>query len=139
MLLELSAAEEAGVSLDVGFADELDCDGLTTLELEPGGTITDELELEALELGATEELEPGFRAIALELLPPSTTWLDEETCVGANGVAESSPQPISMATALAAHKELNKRFFIIFLFTPRLKLDFIARKGTKKSFLKAIM
>ena len=65
-LLELSTAEEPGIALDVGFTDELDRDGLTTLELEPGtGAIALELEsgldgttLEELESGL-EPLEPG--------------------------------------------------------------------------------
>jgi hypothetical protein len=58
-LLELSTAEEPGVALDAGFTDELDRDGLTTLELEPGtGAIALELEsgLEPLEPGTIAEL-----------------------------------------------------------------------------------
>jgi hypothetical protein len=91
--------------------------------------------LEVLDPGTTAELKPGFEAVALELSPFKIT-LDEEASVGAIGVEESSPQPKNTATAPAASKEHNKRFFIFFLFTLSIKLDFIARKGTKKSFLK---
>jgi hypothetical protein len=57
----------------------------------------------------------------------------------AGKATDSSEQALNIAQAPAANKELSKTFFIIFLFTPRLKLDFIPTKGTKKSFLKAVM
>jgi hypothetical protein len=97
--------------------------------------------LEPLEPRITEELEPQlFVPPALELLSPFEAKLDEEAAeIGVIGDGESSEQALYIATAPTASKELNKRFFIIFLSIPRLKLDFIARKGTKKSFLKADM
>ena len=152
MLLELSTAADAGVSLDVGLAAEL-CPGFggtvpeletpgLTAELKAGLAALDIVGLETLEPGTTAELKSGFWVATLELLStPGTKSVEDDKifeCVGAIGVDESSPHPKNTAITLAAHKEYNKRFFIVFLFTPRLKLDFIVWKGTKKSFLKRV-
>jgi hypothetical protein len=117
--------------------------GDSIAELKTGADALDKAGSKTLDPGTTAELKPGSEVVTLELLStPGTKFVEEDKifdCVGANGVEESSPQPKNTAIALTAHKELNKRFFIFFLFTLFLKIDFIATKISKKSFLKVYM
>nr|AIF26078.1 putative CAMP-dependent protein kinase, beta-catalytic subunit [uncultured bacterium Ad_125_H07_contig2] len=86
------------------------------LVAELGGTTTEELELEALDPGATEELDPKSPLPStLELLTNQSTLDEEAATDGVSGDGESSEQALYIATAPAANIELNKIFFIIIL------------------------
>jgi hypothetical protein len=112
---------------------------LLELVAELGGTTTEELELEALDPGATEELDPKLLfPSTLELLPTNQSRLDEEAAVdGVNGEGTSSEQALNIETAPTASKELNKTFFIIFLFTPSTKIRFYYGKRHEKKFFES--
>jgi hypothetical protein len=113
---------------------------LLELVAELGGTTTEELELEALAPGATEELDPKLLfPSTLEQLPTNQSALDEEAATdGVSGDGESSEQALNTAQVPAANKELNKTFFITFLLIPRLKLDLIIPKRHKKKVFKSV-